>query len=141
MTEAASAASATLRVIGPICGSCQKAGGYEGRGLARKVGLPPTPPQNAEERGTDPAASVPMPTIPRPDAVAAAAPPLLPPACRSGSSGVVVTPFSGLSVSPFQANSGVVVLPRKTAPDVRRRPIDTASGGAAPSEVVRAPPS
>lgn len=45
---------------------------------------------------------------------AAAEPPLEPPAVFEGSQGLLVGPHSGLSVTPFQPNSGVVVLPSGT---------------------------
>ncbi len=45
---------------------------------------------------------------------AAADPPLEPPAVLEGSQGLLVGPHSGLSVTPFQPNSGVVVLPSGT---------------------------
>ena len=48
------------------------------------------------------------------------------PASVRVSHGFRVTPVSGLSVTPFQPNSGVVVLPRNTAPCSRMR----ATGGA-----------
>ncbi len=45
---------------------------------------------------------------------AAADPPLEPPAVFDGSQGLLVGPHRGLSVTPFQPNSGVVVLPSGT---------------------------
>jgi hypothetical protein len=64
-----------------------------------------------------------------PNAAATAAPPLLPPGVSAGFHGLRVMPVSGLSVTPFQPNSGVVVLPRKTAPCSRRRATDALSSG------------
>src|SRR5579859_5405559 len=122
-----------------MCGSRQNAAGYGASGIVPKVGLYPTTPQNAAGMRTDPAASVPIPMTPSPKAVAAAAPPLLPPAWRVGSRGFKVTPLSGFSVNPFQANSGGVVFPRKTAPAERRRATEAASLGAAAFDVVRDP--
>ena len=52
---------------------------------------------------------------------ATALPPLLPPGVRSKFHGLRVTPDNGESVSGFQPNSGVVVLPKKTAPAARNR--------------------
>jgi hypothetical protein len=68
----------------------------------------------------------PAPSVPRfngamPAAHAAAAPALLPPEVRSRSQGLRVMPVSGLSPIAFQPNSGVVVLPRMTAPASRSR--------------------
>ena len=65
-----------------------------------------------------------------PAATAAPAPPLDPPGVRSGFQGFRVIPVKGLSVTPFMANSGVVVLPRSTAPCSRRR----ATGGASSAQ-------
>ena len=56
-----------------------------------------------------------------PVAAATAAPPLEPPGVVSGFQGLRVMPVSGLSVTPFQPNSGVVVRPSSTAPCSRRR--------------------
>ena len=56
-----------------------------------------------------------------PVAAATAAPPLVPPGVISGFQGLRVMPVSGVSVTPFQPNSGVVVLPSSTAPCSRRR--------------------
>src|SRR3546814_15054743 len=54
-------------------------------------------------------------------AKAAAEPPLEPPGVRSKFQGLRVMPYFGLSVTAFQPNSGVVVLPRKMAPLSRAR--------------------
>lgn len=64
-----------------------------------------------------------MPTdsSPIPAATAAALPPLEPPEVFVGSAGLRVMPCSGLSVTPFQAISGVVVLPSRTRPASRIR--------------------
>jgi hypothetical protein len=62
-----------------------------------------------------------------PAATAAAAPPEEPPGVFAGFHGLRVMPVSGLSVTPFQPNSGVVVLPRSTAPCSRRRAVTGAS--------------
>src|SRR5208282_5500649 len=56
-----------------------------------------------------------------PVAAATAAPPLDPPGVILGFHGLRVMPVKGLSVTPFQPNSGVVVLPSSTAPASRRR--------------------
>lgn len=44
-----------------------------------------------------------------------------------------VAPLSGESVTPFQPNSGVVVLPRKTAPCSRSRATEGASSSHGPA--------
>ena len=56
-----------------------------------------------------------------PAASAAAEPPLDPPGVVSVFQGLRVTPHSGESVTPFQPNSDMVVLPRMTAPCSRAR--------------------
>src|SRR5216684_65268 len=56
-----------------------------------------------------------------PLAAAIAAPPLEPPQVLAGFHGLRLMPVSGLSVTPFQPNSGMLVLPRKTAPCSRMR--------------------
>src|SRR5260370_35031457 len=75
----------------------------------------------------DPPPSPPSATGPIPQATATTAPPLEPPGVFVLSHGLRVIPVSGESVTPFQPNSGVVVLPKKTAPASRSR----ATGGAA----------
>src|SRR4051795_10751491 len=87
-------------------------------------------PQKPAGMRIEPPPSVPVASGPMPAATAAAAPPLDPPAVREGSHGLRVTPVKGLSVTPFQPNSGVVVFPSRTAPDSLRRATDGASSGA-----------
>ena len=90
----------------------------------------------------DPPPSVPTDSGPRPEATAAALPPLDPPAVRAGSHGLRVTPVSGLSVTPFQPNSGVVVLPSSTARCSRSRATAGASASHGPAaSIVREPRS
>ena len=67
-----------------------------------------------------------------PVAQATAAPPELPPGVLSESQGLRVTPVSGLSVTPFQPNSGVAVLPSSTAPCSRSRATNGASTSQGP---------
>ena len=62
-----------------------------------------------------------------PAATAAAAPPDDPPGVLAGFQGLRVMPVSGLSVTPFQPNSGVVVLPSSTASASRSRATTGAS--------------
>ena len=58
---------------------------------------------------------------------AADEPPDEPPGVFALFQGLRVMPVSGLSVEPFQPNSGVVVLPMRTAPASRSRATDGAS--------------
>src|SRR2546426_12387479 len=66
---------------------------------------------------------------PSPAAVAAPAPALDPPVVVPVFQGLRVMPVSGLSPSPFQPNSGVVVFPTMTPPACLRR---RTTGGAPP---------
>src|SRR3546814_15030412 len=85
------------------------------------VALSATSPQRAAGIRTEPAASVPIAACPIPAAKPAAEPPLEPPGVRSKFQGLRVMPYFGLSVTAFQPNSGVVVLPSKIAPLSRAR--------------------
>src|SRR5690606_34306385 len=76
---------------------------------------------------TEPPPSVPTESGAMPSATAAAEPPLDPPLVLVGSHGFPVLPVSGLSVTPFQPNSGLVVLPTNTAPASRSRATEGAS--------------
>ena len=62
-----------------------------------------------------------LPPVAPPAATAAAAPPEDPPAVRFTFQGLRVMPVHGELVTPFQPNSGVLVLPRRTAPASRNR--------------------
>ncbi len=75
----------------------------------------------------EPPPSVPSASGAKRAATAAADPPEEPPGVLSLFQGLRVVPVSGLSVEPFQPNSGVVVLPSRTAPASRRRATDGAS--------------
>src|SRR5271163_3735199 len=74
----------------------------------------------------------PPPSVPRASGAnrattAADEPPEEPPGVFALFQGLRVMPVSGLSVEPFQPNSGVVVLPIRTAPASRNRATDGAS--------------
>jgi hypothetical protein len=90
-------------------------------------GLMPKRPVKLHGMRIDPPPSVPTASGPMPAATAAAAPPEEPPGVLPVFQGLRVTPVSGLSVTPFQPNSGVVVLPSSTAPCSRRRAVAGAS--------------
>src|SRR5690242_828997 len=103
------AASPTRRVIGPACEVAPKL--LSGQtGTRPNVGFRPKTPLKAAGMRIDPPPSVPMWKTPMPSAAAAAAPPLEPPAVRDGAHGLPVAPNNGLSVVPFQPNSGELVL-------------------------------
>ena len=71
---------------------------------------------NAHGIRIEPAPSLPSASGTRPAASAAALPPLEPPGVLDGSHGLRVIPNRGLSVTPFQPNSGDVVCTGMTAP-------------------------
>ena len=69
----------------------------------------------------EPPPSLPTPPKERPAAMAAASPPLEPPAEYSRFQGFPVRPETRFSVSYAIKNSGVLVLPRRIAPALRKR--------------------
>ena len=69
----------------------------------------------------EPPPSVPMDTVQRPAATAAAAPPLEPPGVRSVFQGLRQGSPNSFSVVPDWPNSGVLVLPSMIAPDAFTR--------------------
>src|SRR5207302_8991113 len=75
----------------------------------------------------EPPPSLPTPPAEQPEAIAAASPPLDPPAVRSRSQGLFVRPYKRLSVSQAISSSGVLVTPSMIAPAVRSRPTRGAS--------------
>ena len=81
----------------------------------------PKRPQNPAGMRIDPPPSVATCIAPMPNAAATAAPPLLPPGVIRVFHGFTVRPLSGLSVTPFQPNSGVVVLAKTFSPAARWR--------------------
>jgi hypothetical protein len=124
-----SAPSATVRVIGPIWASVPK--GESGwAGTRPKLCLKPKMPVKPAGMRIEPPPSVPIWSAPMPVAAATAAPPLEPPGVIWSFQGLRVMPVSGLSVTPFQPNSGVVVRPSSTAPCSRSR----ATAGASSSQ-------
>src|SRR3954452_10270706 len=139
MRSSMAAASRTDRVIGPTCDKVPKAlGGYSG--TRPYVGLSATVPVKAAGIRTDPPPSVPTDQAPMPSATAAADPPLEPPGVVARSQGLRVTLYLNESVTPFQENSGVVVLPRMTAPASRSRATDGASSSHGPASSINVLP-
>src|SRR3954469_150995 len=121
-----SAASPTLRVIGPTCATVPN-GDSGHAGTRPNDALMPNRPVKPQGMRIEPPPSVPIASGPMPAATAAAAPPEEPPGVFAGFHGLRVMPVSGLSVTPFQPNSGVVVLPRSTAPCSRNLAVTGAS--------------
>ena len=96
-------------------------------GTRPNEGLSPNTPVKAQGMRIEPPPSVPSVSGPMPAAIAAAAPPEEPPGVLAGFQGLRVMPVRGLSVTPFQPNSGVVVLPSRTASASRSRATTGAS--------------
>ena len=85
---------------------------------------------------TEPPPSVPTDHAPIPRPTATALPPLEPPDVFAGSHGLPVAPCLNESVTPFHEYSGVVVLPRMTAPVSRSRATLGASCGHGPASSI-----
>src|SRR5437588_9548606 len=99
MITSATAAAATVSVIGPVCASDPQDGGEKPgeRGTRPKVGMSPNTPQNDDGTRIEPTPSVPIAIGPQPAATPAAAPPLDPPLVRPGFQGFRVIRVTGLS--------------------------------------------
>ena len=95
-----SAASSTVRVIGPWCVKGVKRPSVSAWGMRPKDGFMPNTPQQLAGILMEPAPSLPSASGPSPAATAAAAPPLEPPAIRSRRHGFRVGPNRWLSVTP-----------------------------------------
>jgi hypothetical protein len=121
-----SAASVTSRVMGPTCATVPK-GDIGQAGTRPNEGLMPKIPVKLAGIRIEPPPSVPTASGPMPLATATAAPPEDPPGVLPVFQGLRVMPVSGLSVTPFQPNSGVVVLPMSTAPCSRSLAVAGAS--------------
>src|SRR5438445_4093114 len=91
------------------------------------VGLSPQMPLKCAGTRMEPPPSLPTPPTEHPEAIAAASPPLEPPAERVRSQGLLVLPVSKLLLSQAIRNSGVLVLPRRIAPAAFRRATSAAS--------------
>src|ERR1700728_3425559 len=89
MTSSSSAASATVRAIGPSMLSPARSGRTGPRDIRPRVGLIPKTPQTLEGIRIEPPPSLPWAAGARPAATEAAAPPLDPPALRDRSHGVL----------------------------------------------------
>src|SRR5260370_21609920 len=101
--------------------------------------MPYTPVNEAGMR-IEPPPSVPSANWQNLAASAADDPPDDPPGVFSLFQGLRVMPVRGESVEPFQPNSGVVVLPIRTAPASRRRATEGASSFHGPAaSIVRDP--
>src|SRR5436309_1870024 len=90
-------------------------------GMRPGVGFSPQIPQKCAGSRIDPPPSLPTPPAEHPDAIAADSPPLDPPGVRERSHGLLVRPYSRLSVSHAISSSGVLVTPKMMAPAFRSR--------------------
>ena len=137
--------SATVRAMGPT--TPIKANGPPAlgkcpvEGMRPGVGFNPQIPQKCAGTRIDPPPSLPTPPAESPAAIAAASPPLDPPAVRERSQGLLVRPYKRLSVSQAISSSGVLVTPRITTPAARRRLTSGASSFATYPERNREPAS
>ena len=102
-------------------------------GMRPCVGLSATSPQCPAGRRTEPAISEPTEPKPMPDARDAPAPALDPPVLRVRSHGLRVIPYRELTPAAIMPMSGIVVLPRMTAPASFNR----AAGGASTVDIGR----
>ena len=133
------AASRTVRASGPQCSIIIM--GLAGHtGTRPKLGLRPTTLQKLAGPRIEPPESVPVAIATIPDATAAPEPPLEPHVVHAGFHGLRVIPWSLLTVVPFQANSGVVVLPTMTAPWARKRSTTIASSFHGPAGSIASDP-
>src|SRR5688572_16820982 len=119
------ATSATVRAIGPATDS----GDHEAdsRGTRPGEGRSPTTLQKAGGLRSEPPVSLPSAMGSIRQAVATAAPPLLPPHVLDTSYGLSVAPNTVLNVCDPAPNSGVFVLPTVMAPARRMRVTMSAS--------------
>jgi hypothetical protein len=94
---------------------------------AADAGRNPTSPQNDAGMRIEPRMSVPMPKATAPTATSTASPPEEPPQVSAGSSGLLLRPKRGPSVSPAIASSGTLPRASSTAPAARSRTSTAAS--------------
>src|SRR4051794_22064028 len=127
MTSKTVAASATVRVIGPIVS--WKITRYDEpvRGTTPGVLRTPTRLQNDDGSRIEPPQSVPMPTAPRLAATAAPVPALEPPGSWSSAYGFFVSLLTDEYENHDVAKSGSVVFARMIAPASRSLRTMTAS--------------
>ena len=109
------------------------------QGTMPKVGFMPTSPACAAGLRVEPPASVASASAPMPEASAATAPPDDPPGVSARFQGDRVWPYTRLLLTPLQANSEQLVMPRITAPSARSRATGQASAGAMKSSNRREP--
>src|SRR5579864_1781116 len=117
-----SAASRTVRVIGPLCERAAQWSGLGWYGTRPNDGLRPTTPHSEAGHRIEPAPSDPWASGPSPAATPAAAPPDEPPDVRSRPHGLRHGGPIRLSLMSLWPKCGVLVLPTSTPPVACRRP-------------------
>jgi len=124
-------------------GPCVETSSHDGIGrrpINPAVGFRPARPQNAAGVRIEPPPSVPVASGTRPAASAAPDPPDEPPGDHSSPHGFRVGPKTSLSVHPWNANSGMFVLPRTIAPAATiRSTVISLRSAAGRSSIVREP--
>ncbi len=123
MTSSISAASRTVRVIGPTVSCVGHSSTSPLRLIRPRVVFNPTTPHRPAGMRTEPPVSVPIAAVARPAATATAEPLLEPPGtrCTARSHGFHGVPMTALVPQPPNAYSTVCVLPITTAPEARSR--------------------
>src|ERR1051326_4875135 len=123
--------SSTVRAMGPTtpikANGPTEFGTWPEAGMRAGGGLSPQIPLKCAGTRIDPPPSLPTPPAEQPEAIAADSPPLEPPGVRVKSQGLLVRPYSALSVSQAIRNSGVLVVPSTIAPAFFKRVIRGAS--------------
>src|SRR3954471_19952316 len=138
MAPRTTAASVTLRVIGPAVSCWAEMGTMASRLASPSVGLRPTTPLAPDGQTIEPSVSVPMATVARSEAAPTAEPELDPQGLRSRTYGLRVWPPTALH--PLEdwlprkfAHSERFALPMISAPAALRRLTMKASGGVLPA--------
>src|SRR5512139_1368868 len=139
MSDRVSAASGTVRAIGPPWSREDAKAIIPYRETRPYVGFTPTTPQREAGWRIDPPVSVPTPAKHSPAATAAAVPPDEPPGIRSVAQGFRVGPKCDVSVEDPIANSSMFCLPRRTAPAARTFSATAASYGGVNEDRMRLP--
>src|SRR5216683_1668778 len=121
MTSNIIAASSLVQAIGPQWSSDEATRVIPALLTRPKVGFSPAIPQSADGLRMEPPASVPSAPIHNPAAIAAADPLLDPPVKDSRFQGLREGGKGKSKEGPLMANSCVVCLPRRMAPESRRR--------------------
>src|ERR671926_1484819 len=123
ITPSSRAASATVRVIGPLCDRAAQMSAFGQYGTRPNDGFKPKTPQSAAGIRIDPAPSEPCARGPSPAATAAAAPPLEAPEVRSSFHGLRHGGPMRLSHMSLYPQWGVLVLPSTIPPAALTRSV------------------